>query len=207
MGNDCDNCCVPKDLSHITPAYKRALWIVVLLNIGMGFAEMTGGFISGSQALKADALDFFGDGLITFVGLLVIGWSLIWRSRVALAQGIFLGCLGLSVLAFTFYRVLVLQTPEAETMGIVAIVALIVNITATLVLIPHRNGDANVRAIWLFSRNDALGNLAVVIAAIFVGWTGTAWPDLVVAFIIAGLFLHSSLEIIRDACRDKKETP
>jgi cation diffusion facilitator family transporter len=205
MDKDCGSCCIPKDLSHITSAYKRALWIVVLLNVGMGIAEMIGGVVSGSQALKADALDFLGDGLITFVGLIVIGWSLIWRSRVALTQGIFLGILGISVLAFTVYRVFVLQIPEAETMGLVAIIALIVNISAALVLIPHRNGDANVRAIWLFSRNDALGNLAVVIAAVFVGWTGTAWPDLIVAFIIAGLFLHSSLEIITDARRDKKE--
>src|SRR5690606_17075961 len=108
---------------------------------------------------------------------------LIWRSRIALTQGIFLGCLGLSVFVYTIYRVFVLQIPEAETMGVIAIIALIVNISAALVLIPHRHGDANVRAIWLFSRNDALGNLAVIIAAIFVGWTGTAWPDLIVAFV------------------------
>jgi Co/Zn/Cd efflux system component len=204
---NCGDGCVPKDLTHITPAYRRALWIVVLLNLGMGVAEMVGGIFSGSQALKADALDFFGDGAITFVGLLAIGWPLIWRSRIALTQGIFLGCLGLSVFAYTIYRVFVLQIPEAETMGIVAIVALIVNVIAAFVLIPHRHGDANVRAIWLFSRNDALGNMAVVIAAIFVKWTGTAWPDLIVAFVIAGLFLHSSFEIIKDSRRERNRMP
>ena len=196
---------LPKDLSHITPGYKRALWIVVLLNVGYGLIEMVGGFISGSQALKADALDFLGDGLITFLGLLAIGWTLTWRARSALIQGIFLGLLGLGVLITTGYRVLVLNQPEAELMGLFGAIALMVNIAAAAVLIPHRTGDANVRAVWLFSRNDAIGNLAVVIAAGLVWWTSTPWPDLVVAMVIAGLFLQSSWLIIRDARCDLVE--
>ena len=92
---------VPKELSHVNPAYQRALWIVILLNVGYGIIEMFGGFISGSQALKADALDFLGDGLITFLGVLAIGWSIAWRARSALIQGLFLGVLGLGVLANT----------------------------------------------------------------------------------------------------------
>ena len=196
---------LPKDLSHITPGYKRVLWIVVLLNVGYGLIEMVGGFISGSQALKADALDFLGDGLITFLGLLAIGWTLTWRARSALIQGIFLGLLGLGVLITTGYRVLVLNQPEAELMGLFGAIALMVNIAAAAVLIPHRTGDANVRAVWLFSRNDAIGNLAVVIAAGLVWWTSTPWPDLVVAVVIAGLFLQSSWLIIRDARCDLVE--
>jgi cation diffusion facilitator family transporter len=194
-----------KDLSHITPAYKRALWMVVLLNVGYGIIEMFGGFISGSQALKADALDFLGDGLITFLGILAIGWSLVWRARSALIQGLFLGALGLGVLVNTAYRVLVQQQPEAELMGLFALVALVVNVVAVLPLLSHRTGDANVRAVWLFSRNDAIGNAAVVVAAGLVAWTGTAWPDLVVAAVIAGLFLQSSWSIIRDARSDLRE--
>ena len=196
---------LPKDLSHITPAYRRALWIVIFLNVGYGVIEMVGGFISGSQALKADALDFLGDGLITFLGVLAIGWSLVWRARSALIQGLFLGALGLGVLANTAYRVLVQQQPEAGLMGLFAVIALVVNVVAVLPLLPHRTGDANVRAVWLFSRNDAIGNAAVVVAAGLVAWTGTAWPDLVVAAIIAGLFLHSSSSIIRDARADLRE--
>ena len=196
----------PKDLAHITPGYKRALWAVVLLNVGYGLVEIVGGFLAGSQALKADALDFLGDGLITFLGLLAIGWSLAWRARAALIQGVFLGVLGLGVLAATAYRVLVLNQPEAELMGIFGAIALAVNLAAAAVLIPHRRGDANVRAVWLFSRNDALGNLAVVIAAGLVWWTGTPWPDLAVAVVIAGLFLQSSWSIVRDARRDLAET-
>ena len=196
---------LPRDLSHITPAYKRALWIVVVLNVGYGLVEIVGGFLSGSQALKADALDFLGDGLITFLGLLAIGWSLLWRARSALIQGLFLGALGLGVLASTIYRMIVQQQPEAELMGLFGIVALVVNVLAAAVLIPHRTGDANVRAVWLFSRNDAIGNAAVVVAAGLVTWTGTVWPDLVVALVIAGLFLHSSWSIIRDARADLRE--
>jgi cation diffusion facilitator family transporter len=193
---------LPKDLAHITSAYRRALWIVVGLNAGYGLVEMVGGFISGSQALKADALDFLGDGLISFLGLLAIGWSLAWRARSALIQGLFLAVLGLGVLATTGYRVLVLNQPEAELMGLFGAVALVVNVASAAVLMPHREGDANVRAVWLFSRNDAIGNLAVVVAAGLVWWTETAWPDLAVAFVIAGLFLQSAWSIIRDARAD-----
>ena len=196
---------LPKDLSHITPAYKRALWIVVALNVGYGLVEIVGGFLAGSQALKADALDFLGDGLITFLGLLAIGWSLLWRAPPALIQGLFLGLLGLGVVASTIYRMIVQLPPEAELMGLFGIVALVVNVLAAAVLIPHRTGDANVRAVWLFSRNDAIGNAAVVVAAGLVTWTGTVWPDLVVALVIAGLFLHSSWSIIRDARADLRE--
>jgi cation diffusion facilitator family transporter len=187
---------------HATPAYRRALWIVVLLNLGMGLAEMIGGFMAGSQALKADALDFLGDGIITLFGLIAIGWSLAWRARAALIQGLFLAGLGIGVLATTGYRVLVLHTPQADIMGVFGVVALAINVAAAWVLVPHRKGDANVRAVWLFSRNDALGNVAVVIAAGLVAWTGTPWPDLAVAAIIAGLFLHSAWEIINHARAD-----
>lgn len=199
---DGENDELPKDMSHVTPAYRRALWIVVLLNVGYGIVEAVGGFWSGSQALKADALDFLGDGLITFLGLLAIGWSLAWRARSALIQGLFLGALGLAVLANTAYRVLVLHTPEAELMGLFGLIALAVNVAAAAVLVPHRAGDANVRAVWLFSRNDAIGNAAVVVAAGVVAWTDSAWPDLVVAIVIAGLFLQSAWSIVRDARGD-----
>lgn len=193
---------LPADLAHVTPAYRRALWIVVGLNVAYGLIEAVGGYVAGSQALKADALDFLGDGLITFLGLLAVGWSLAWRARSALIQGVFLALLGLGVLVTTAYRVVVLNQPEAELMGLFGIVALVVNVAAAAVLLPHRTGDANVRAVWLFSRNDAIGNLAVVVAAGLVWWTGTPWPDLAVAVVVAGLFLSSAWSIIRDARAD-----
>lgn len=195
----------PNAVGHVTTAYRRALWIVVLLNLGYGVVEMTGGFLSNSQALKADALDFLGDGLITFLGLLAIGWGLRARASAALLQGLFLGTLGLGVLATTAFRIFAQNQPEAELMGLFGVIALVVNVLAALVLIPHRKGDANARAVWLFSRNDAMGNVAVVIAAGLVAWTDTPWPDLVVAVIIAALFLHSSWSIVRDARNDLRD--
>jgi Co/Zn/Cd efflux system component len=134
-----------------------------------------------------------------------VGWGLAARAKAALAQGIFLGLLGTGVLIATAYRVLVHQQPEARLMGALALIGLVVNVMAAVVLLPHRQGDANVRAVWLFSRNDAIGNVAVVIAALLVAWTQTAWPDLVVAIVIAALFLQSSFSIIKDARNDLKE--
>ena len=197
---------LPKDLSHITPAYRKALWIVVLLNVGYGLAEMIGGFLADSQALKADALDFLGDGSITFLGLFAIGWGLKLRARSALIQGVFLGAMGIAILAYTIYRTQVLHTPEAGLMGGLGLIALLINAIAVIILLPHRKGDANVRAVWLFSRNDALSNILVVIAAGFVFWTGTSWPDLIAAGLIASLFLQSSWSIIKDARNDLKKS-
>jgi Co/Zn/Cd efflux system component/copper chaperone CopZ len=191
---------------HQSAGYRRALWIVVLLNLGYGIIEGVGGFLAGSQAVKADALDFLGDGLITGLGLIAIHWSTSWRARAALLQGAFLGLLGTAVVLNTVYRVFVQQQPHSEAMGLLAAGALVVNLVSAAVLLPHRTGDANVRAVWLFSRNDAIGNVAVLGAAGLVAVTGTPWPDLVVAFIVAALFLHSSRAIITDARTDLSES-
>lgn len=205
MSDDCADD-ILGDKSHLAPAYKNALWIVVVLNVGYGVIELIGGFLAESQSLKADALDFLGDGLITFMGVLAIGWSILWRARSALIQGIFLGILGLGVLGNTTYRVLVQNLPDAELMGLIAFVALIVNVVSALVLAQHRTGDSNVRAVWLFSRNDAIGNVVVIVSAGLVALMNTPWPDLVAAFGIAGLFLHSSWIIIKDATTDLHES-
>ena len=190
------------DLSHVTPAYKRALWIVVLLNVGYGIIEIGGSVLSGSQALQADSLDFIGDGLISFLGLIAVGWGLAARAKAALIQGIFLALLGFGVIGSTVYRVFVEHEPQTMLMAGFALVAFVVNVLAAVVLIPHRKGDANMRAVWLFSRNDAIGNLAVVVAAGVVWWLDNPWPDLIVAFAVAGLFLQSAWSIIRDARQD-----
>lgn len=205
MSDTC-GCGSNEDLSHATPAYRRALWLVALLNAGYGVVQIGAGFLTHSQALMADALDFLGDGAITWLGLLAINWKLGWRARAALLQGIFLASLGAAVLGATLYRVFALRQPEAGMMSIFAGVGVIVNVTAAMVLIPHRHGDANVRAVWLFSRNDAIAGTAVVIAGAFVAWTQTAWPDLIVAAIIAGLFVHSAWAIIADAREDLRKS-
>lgn len=184
---------------HHEPAYARALWIVVLINLGYGVIEIAGGLYAGSQAVKADALDFVGDGLITWLGLAAIGWGAAARARTALVQGWFLGLLGLAVLGYTFWRVIHPEWPRADWMGGFGIMGFVANIAAAAILLPHRKGDANMRAVWLFSRNDAIGNLAVVGAAALVMLTGSRWPDLIVAVVIALLFLQSARVIVRDA--------
>lgn len=193
------------DLTHAAPAYKRALWTVAALNVGYGLIEAGAGFAAGSQGLKADALDFVGDGIITLVGLMAIGWGARWRARSALLQGVFLAAMGLGVLAATAYRVFVAHVPQAEVMGFFGAVALVVNVACAVILLRHREGDANVQAIWLFSRNDAVGNAAVVVAAVLVAATGSGWPDLVVATAISGLFLQSAWRIIAAARRELAE--
>lgn len=190
----------------VDPAYRRALWIVVILNVGFGVIELFGGFLADSHALKADSLDFLGDGSITFVGLLALAWATSTRAKVALTQGIFLALLGLWVLGMAAWRAMNAVPPEAELMGGIGVAALAVNVTAALVLARFREGgDAQARAIWLFSRNDAINNVAVIIAAGLVYWLQSAWPDLVVAAAIAVVFLHSAWEIIRDARRELRE--
>ncbi|MGV2497651.1 cation transporter [Pelagerythrobacter aerophilus] len=190
----------------VDPAYRRALWIVVILNVGFGVIELFGGFLADSQALKADSLDFLGDGSITFVGLLALAWAASTRAKVALTQGIFLALLGFWVLGMAAWRAMNAVPPEADLMGGIGIAALAVNVTAALVLARFREGgDAQARAIWLFSRNDAINNVAVIIAAGLVYWLNSAWPDLVVAAVIAMIFLHSAWEIIRHARAERKE--
>ena len=199
--NDEDCCAVDKELIR-SPGYRRALWIVVGLNVAYGLVEIVGGFLANSQALKADALDFLGDGSITFLGLLAIGWSIAWRARSALMQGLFLGLLGAWVLGSTLIRLFNDSPVEAGLMGVFAFVALIVNVAAVIPLLPYRDGDANIRAVWLFSRNDAIGNVAVLFAAGLVALSGSPLPDLIVALLIAGLFLHSAWNIVDRARKD-----
>ena len=182
--------------THAAPAYRRALWLVAGLNLTMGVVESVSGYLAGSQVLKADALDFLGDGIITGLGLIALNWGANPRAYTALVQGVFLALMGLGVLAVTLYRVFVSQMPEALFMGSLGIIALVVNVTCAAILLRYREGDANVRAVWLFSRNDAIGNAAVIFAAIAVGATGSYWPDLIVAAVIAGLFIHSAGKII-----------
>lgn len=185
-------------------AYRRALWWVVIFNVGFGLAEMVGGFIANSQALKADSLDFLGDGSITFVGLLALGWSAASRARIALTQGIFLGLLGLGVIVMAAWRALNAIPPEAELMGGIGVAALAVNVAAAAILARFRDrDDAQSRAIWLFSRNDAINNVAVIVAATLVYWLGSAWPDILVAAAIATMFLHSSWAIVRHAWQEQ----
>lgn len=189
----------------MSSAYKRRLWIVILLNAAMFAVEMTAGHMAKSQALQADALDFFGDALTYGISLAVIGASIRVRTLAALAKGISLMVMGVWVFGSTAYRVLYLGVPEAEIMGVVGLMALAVNLASVLLLMRYKDGDANVRSVWLCSRNDAIGNVAVMLAALGVWGSGTGWPDVIVAGVMAALFLSSSVQIIRQALAERRE--
>ena len=186
----------------LDPRYKRTLWLVIAINAAMFVVELAAGVLAGSQALQADALDFLGDTLTYGISLAVIGMSLRIRATAALAKGISLTLMGLWVFGSTAYHVLILGVPRADIMGIIGFLALAANVGSVLLLLPYKDGDANVRSVWLCSRNDAIGNVAVMIAALGVWGTNTAWPDLTVAAIMAGLFLWSSLQILTQALHE-----
>jgi cation diffusion facilitator family transporter len=197
MGADC--CGTGATFEGLSADYKRRLWVVIVINAGMFLVEMGAGALAGSQALQADALDFLGDAATYGISLAVIGASIQARSRAALFKGMSLTLMGLWVFATTAYHVLVLGVPHAEVMGAIGFLALAANLASVLILIRYKDGDANVRSVWLCSRNDAIGNVAVMIAALGVWGTATRWPDLIVAAIMAGLFLYSSTQILRQA--------
>ena len=195
------SCCATADVRFdgMDPRYKAILWVVIAINGAMFVAEMTAGQLAGSQALQADALDFLGDTLTYGISLAVIGAVLHVRAWAAFAKGISLFLMGLWVLGSTAYQVLVLGLPSAEIMGVIGVLALAANLASVFLLAPYKDGDANVRSVWLCSRNDAIGNIGVMLAAFAVWGTSSAWPDLAVAAIMASLFLTSSFSILRQA--------
>lgn len=196
------DCCDDVKFDGLSAAYRRALWGVIAINGTMFLVEMIAGTLAGSQALKADALDFLGDTATYSISLFVIGMPLIWRARAALFKGLSLGAMGLWVFGSTVYQSVILGVPAAEVMGAIGILALSANLASVLILIKYKDGDANVRSVWLCSRNDAIGNLAVVLAASGVWATNTGWPDLIVAGAMASLFLWSSAQIVRQAMHE-----
>lgn len=183
----------------VDPRYKRILWTVIALNAAMFVTEMVAGHLARSQALQADALDFLGDTVTYGLSLAVIGASLRVRATAALFKGISLSLMALWVFGSTVYQTLILGIPRAELMGTIGLLALAANLASVLLLMRYKDGDANVRSVWLCSRNDAIGNVVVMLAALGVWGTSTAWPDLAVAALMAGLFLSSSVQILRQA--------
>lgn len=187
----------------VSADYKRRLWIVIALNAAMFAVEMGAGQVAKSQALQADALDFLGDALTYGISLAVIGASVRVRSNAALLKALSLLVMGLWVMGSTLWRVFYVQLPEAQIMGVVGLMALAANLASVALLVRYKDGDANVRSVWLCSRNDAIGNVAVMLAAAGVWGTATGWPDLIVAGIMATLFLSSAFQIIRQALAER----
>lgn len=197
------NCC-----EHECPApgqvanlgrYRRVLWVALWVNAAMFLVEIGAGLSAGSLSLLADAIDFAGDALNYGVSLAVLASALAWRARAAILKALSMMGFGLYVLGSALWSVWHGGVPDAPTMGVVALLALLANLSVAWMLYAFREGDANMRSVWLCSRNDAIGNMAVFMAALGVFGTGSAWPDLLVASLMAGLALHGGWQVLRQA--------
>jgi len=182
------------------------LWIALIVNAAMFLVEFVAGLAAGSVALWADALDFAGDAANYTLSLTVLSWGAMWRARAALLKGVAMALFGALVMARALWAFQHGVSPEPLTMGTVGVLALLANAGVALMLYRFRAGDANMRSVWLCSRNDAIGNLAVILAAAGVFGTGSAVPDLIVALVMSGLALWSGLLIIAHARRDMADS-
>ena len=195
--NCCNSACAPQ--TTLSPRYRKALWIALIINVTMFAVEIGGRLKSGSVSLFADAVDFAGDAANYGISLAVLSMGLAWKSRAALVKGASMGAFGLFILGKTGWAAIGGLPPEPSVMGAIAVLALFANGGVALMLYAFRNGDANMRSVWLCSRNDAIGNIAVMVAAAGVFGTGTGWPDLAVALLMGGLALSSGISVIGHA--------
>lgn len=194
--------CQSNDMARPDRRWRRVLWIALVINLAMFAGEIFAGIASGSRSLQADALDFLGDAANYAISLGVAGLALRWRSRAALVKGGTILAFGLYVFGTTLVAAFGARVPQGETMGLVGTLALVANGAVALMLFRYRTGDANMRSVWICSRNDAIGNVAVIAAAFGVLGTGTQWPDLAVAAIMAALGVSGGLQIIVQAVRE-----
>ena len=191
--------CCPAPAAPQSSRYRRVLWVALFINAAMFCVELAGGLRAGSVSLLADAVDFFGDAVNYGVSLLVLGMALQWRARAALFKGLTMGAFGVFVLGRAAWAVSSGTVPEPATMGAIGALALVANVAVALMLYAWREGDANMRSVWLCSRNDAIGNVAVMAAAFGVFGTGSAWPDLAVAAVMGTLALAAARSVIVQA--------
>lgn len=199
MADDCcASVCGTKETLN-DPRWRRVLWIALGLNVVMFAVEIAAGVIAHSRALQADALDFLGDAANYAISLSVAGLALEWRARTALLKGLTILLFGFGVLASAVWGLVHGASPNPFAMGIVGFLALLVNISVALMLYRYRAGDANMRSVWICSRNDAINNVLVIAAGLAVLWSGSGLPDLLVAFIMAALGISGGWQIMRQS--------
>ncbi len=204
MNDACTDHCAAGRTSA-SPRFRRALWIALVVNAAMFGVELAAGLSAGSVSLLADAVDFLGDAANYGLSLFVLSLLPVWRSRAALLKGLTMGSYGIYVLGQAAWNAAAGVVPEAMTMGAVGLLALVANVSVAALLYAFREGDANMRSVWLCSRNDAIGNVAVIFAALGVFGAGEAWPDLAVAIGMAALGLTAACSVIRHARAELKE--
>lgn len=200
-----DHGCASEPSAANSPRYRRVLWAALLINALMFAIELGAGLHAGSVALLADAVDFFGDAVNYGISLAVLGMALRWRARAALLKGLSMAAFGVFVLARAASLLAGDGVPEAFTMGLVGFVALLANVGVAWMLYAWREGDANMRSVWLCSRNDAISNIAVFMAALAVMVSGMPWPDLVVALVMGLLALTAGASVVRQARAELRE--
>ena len=204
-----DCCCTPP--LNLDPhranasAYRRVLWAVLAINAVMFLVEIGAGLVAGSVSLQADALDFFGDAANYAISLMVVGMALRYRATAALAKGATMGLFGLWVIGAVVWHAIHGTLPSAFAMGAVGFAALAANAASFGLLWAYRDGDANMRSAWICTRNDVLGNLAVLLAALGVFGTGTGWPDIIVAAIMAALALQGATIVVRQSLTELRQ--
>lgn len=201
------HCCHSESAPAISPKYRRVLWIALTVNALMFAIEIVGGVKAGSAALLADAIDFFGDAANYGVSLFVLSLGALWRSRAALLKGVSMGAFGCFVLGHAGWSIINGIPPQPATMGIVGTLALLANLSVAVLLFAFRSGDANMRSVWLCTRNDAIGNVAVLLAAAGVLGTGSGWPDWSVAILMGTLALSAAVSVTRQACGELAALP
>lgn len=184
------------------PKYRRILWVALIINALMFAIEIIFSLQSQSVSLLADAIDFFGDAANYGISIWVLALSIQTRAKTALIKAGSMALFGIGVLVHAIWNAMTGVVPDAQTMTLVGLLALAANLSVAWLLYAYRNGDSNMRSVWLCTRNDALGNIAVIIAAIGVFGTGTAWPDLMVASIMASLALTAAWQVIKQARRE-----
>ncbi|UYN96365.1 MAG: cation transporter [Enhydrobacter sp.] len=187
------------EAASTSPAYRRILWIALVVNLAMFAVEIGAGIAAQSVSLLADSLDFLGDGANYGISLLVVGMALKWRARASLLKAATMGAFGIWIAGTTIHHALVGTVPQAHVMGLIGALAFAANLGVALLLYRWREGDSNMRSVWLCTRNDAIGNLAVLAAAAGVFGSGSGWPDYLVAGIMSGLALWSAGQVIRQA--------
>jgi Co/Zn/Cd efflux system component len=201
-----DSCCAPSlDRNHDSAGYRRVLWAVLGINAIMFLVEIGAGFAAGSASLQADALDFLGDAANYGISLLVVGMPLRYRASAAMAKGITMGAFGLWVIGIAIWHATHGTLPNAFAMSTVGVAALLANAASFGLLWVYRHGDANMRSAWICTRNDVLGNLAVLLAALGVFGTGTGWPDIAVATIMAALALQGAATVTKQSLGELRQ--
>jgi Co/Zn/Cd efflux system component len=193
------HCCSTPAAPAVDPRYRKALWVALVLNALMFVVELGASWRSGSVSLLADSIDFFGDAVNYALSLAVLSMALSVRSKAALFKAACMGAFGVFVLGKAAWNLQAGVPPEPATMGAVGLAALVVNAGVALMLYRFRTGDANMRSVWICSRNDAVGNVAVMLAAVGVFGTGNAWPDLAVAAIMGALALGGAWTVVGEA--------